>query len=502
MARRRRKDSVAYPRDNHTAERVAAAAEAAERRHQLSRKAARWSPLTSTASAIAGRTVLALDDYSRIPFLQDIVGVPWYQYRARLRCGDGDWYAVARPAIQGYEGYNREYLGLGRANLLRLHGPSPSDLALARILRTDPASFAEVCAVARGAGSLLLHPYMGIEPVWELAEAIRGAAGVPVQVLAPLPEVTRLANDKASFSRIAEDLLGGDALARTATSDEPSSIAKLLREEVQRSEAVALKMPSCASGMGNRVYDAPPLRGKPLSTFRGLVERFLAEKEWNGRDPVLVVEWHRDVLESPSTQCWIPPAGSGEPQVEEVFQQFLIGEEQVFEGAMLSGLPRRIRHDFMVRSWMLCRVFQALGYVGRCSFDGLVVGPTLEGARVKLVECNGRWGGTSTPMHLMKRVFGDFRHTPYKAQDYIDDRLRGLDFLALMDVFEGQLYDRRTGAGRVLLYNVGGITEHGKFDLAVTGRTFADVQRYLAERIPALVSRYLRGRRPQRRAIL
>lgn len=161
---------------------------------------------------------------------------------------------------------------------------------------------------------------------------------------------------------------------------------------------------------------------------------------------------------------------------------------------MLSGLPRAIRHDFMTRSWLICRVFQQLGYVGRCSFDALVVGRDLASARVKFVECNGRWGGTSTPMNLMTRVFGDFRTIPYKAQDYVDERLCGLGFPQLIDLFGNSLYDRRTGRGRVLLYNVGGVGEHGKFDMVVTGRSYADIGRFIEERVPALIARFVRGR--------
>jgi hypothetical protein len=493
MRRRRPPADVRYPRDDATEQRVAEVADEVIRRYGLAEERRRWSAVAMEAGELpAGTPVLALDDYSEIPFLRDIVGVTWYQYRARLRCGEGDWYAVARPAIEGYEEYNQEYLGLGRTELLRVEQSSPGDLALARSVRRDGVAFERLCAVAREGGGLLLHPYMGIQGVWELAAALQQASGVPVRVLAPLPAVTRTANDKARFSEIVERLLGAEALASTATGDEPQLIAERFHEEVHRSAAVALKMPSCASGMGNRIYESSHLRGKPIPEFRALVDRFLDEKEWDGQEPVLVVEWHRHVLESPSTQCWIPPEGAGEPVVEEVFQQFLLGDEQVFEGAMLSSLPRRLRHDFMIRSWLLSRVFQKLGYVGRCSFDALVVGPSLTEGSVKLVECNGRWGGTSTPMHLMKRVFGDFRRLPYKAQDYVDERLRGLDFGQLMEVFGPTLYDRRTGRGRVLLYNVGGVTEHGKFDLLVTGRSYADVQRFISDRIPRLVSRYLR----------
>lgn len=500
MPRRRQKISIRYPRDPETAGRVASVAEEANGRYGLDGDAERWKPYAVGTASAGGRDmpVLALDDYSEIPFVRTVVGAPWYQYRARLRCGDGDCYAVARPAVAGYEAYNREHLGLGRTRLLRLE-PAGTGLELAARLNDGGPAFDGLCESARRAGGLLVHPYMGIEPVWQLAAAIAAAAHVRVEVLAPFPRVTRLANDKACFSEMVEALLGGDALTGTFTSSDPRELAELLGEAAARHEAVALKMPSCASGMGNRIFEGASLRGRRTPALRNVVDRFLEDKEWDGRETVLVVQWHRDVIESPSTQCWIPPPTEGEPQVEEVYQQFLIGDQQVFEGAMLSGLPRAIRHDFMTRSWLLCRVLQQLGYVGRCSFDALVVGRDIASARVKFVECNGRWGGTSMPMHLMKRVFGDFRLIPYKAQDYVDERLCGLDFHQLVDIFGDSLYDRRTGRGRVLLYNVGGVGEHGKFDMVVTGRTYADIGRFIDERVPALITRYVRGRRARQR---
>lgn len=490
MPRRRQKIRVAYPRDSRTAERVGAVVERMRREYGLT-DGGRWAPHAVRPSDLSRRLpVLSLDDYSEIPFVETVVGLPWYQYRARIRCGEGDYYAVARPEIEGYEEYNRQLLGLGDTHHLRLE-PSGSGLPLARLLMDDRSAFDRLVGAARRAGALLVHPYMAIESVWELAEALAAAASVPVRVLGPLPEITRLANDKARISEVVEQLLGDESLVHTATTDDPLVVAEHMREVAERGDAVALKLPSCASGMGNRVFESRAIRDRPKREVRELVDRFLEEKAWDGRETLLVVEWHRDVIESPSTQCWIPPPDAGEPVVEAVYEQALIGEERVFEGATLSGLPARIRRDFTVRSWLVCRVFQQLGYVGRCSFDALVVGQGLDDAQVKFVECNGRWGGTSIPMHLMKRVFGDFRALPYKAQDYVDQRLRGLEFPQLLELFGDTLYDRRTGKGRVLLYNVGGVTDHGKFDILVTGRTYPDVARFIDERVPARISRYL-----------
>lgn len=494
MTRRRQRIHVPFPRDSRTAERVVAVAESTRERVGL-HGGRRWARhAVRPADLRRNWPVLSLDDYSEIPFVEQVVGVPWYQYRARLRCGEGDFYAVARPDIDGYEAYNRQLLGLGRAQGLRLDPAGPG-LPLARLLMDDRSALDRLVGAARGAGGMQIDPYMAIEPVWELAEAVEAKAAVPVRVVGPLPQTTRLSNDKARFSDVVAQLLGHASLVHTATSNDPLVVAEQLQEVAGRGDSVALKMPSCASGMGNRVFESDAIRRKPKRAVRELVDRFLEDKEWDGRETLLAVEWHRDVIESPSSQCWIPPLGAGEPEVEGVYEQSLVGEEQVFEGAMLSGLPAAIRRDFMVESWLLCRVFQQLGYVGRCSFDGVVVGPGLDAAQVKFVECNGRWGGTSIPMHLMKRVFGDHRAVPYKAQDYVDERLLGLEFAHLLEIFGNSLYDRRTGKGRVLLYNVGGVTEHGKFDLVVTGRSFSEVTRFIDERVPARISRYLARRR-------
>jgi hypothetical protein len=76
----------------------------------------------------------------------------------------------------------------------------------------------------------------------------------------------------------------------------------------------------------------------------------------------------------------------------------------------------------------------------------------------------------------------------------VDERLVGMEFGDLLELLGDHLYDARTGRGRVLLYNVGGVTQHGKFDVVVTGRSFADIGRFIREGIPGLIERYVRDR--------
>lgn len=136
----------------------------------------------------------------------------------------------------------------------------------------------------------------------------------------------------------------------------------------------------------------------------------------------------------------------------------------------------------------LAFLYQCLGYVGRCSFDAILCGTDVDTAQLKYVECNGRWGGTSIPMQLVSRVVAGRRSFTYRAQDYIDPRLKGVPFDALKKIFGTHLYDRRDGVGDVILYNVGCLEGWGKFDIIVLGETLAEVTEFIQKRVPELIS--------------
>ena len=114
--------------------------------------------------------VLLLDDVSGIPFLVDVSGVEEYQHRARLRCSDGDLFVTVTAPAHGYERYCLGPLGLGSPTHL-LTAPTANPLAVAVGARHGDI-LARLVDVARGAGGLEIHPYMGVEDVWDLAAAI------------------------------------------------------------------------------------------------------------------------------------------------------------------------------------------------------------------------------------------------------------------------------------------------------------------------------------------
>ena len=249
---------------------------------------------------------LHLDDVSAIPFLVDIAGVKEYQHRARVRARGRDLYVAVTPQTDGYEEYCRTRLRLGAPRFV-LAEPVSGPLAVA-VAAARGTAFAQLVEATRAAGGMLIHPYMGIEAVWDLARNLATEAGGRVAVLGPPPPVTWIANDKALFSEVVELALGPGWLVETHATADPAVMARLLVEISGRYEMVGLKRTRCASAMGNRVFLAADLATKDQASAQRNVRHFLKRTEWPEGEVVLVVAWEKTSL-SPSTQLWIPPYG-------------------------------------------------------------------------------------------------------------------------------------------------------------------------------------------------
>lgn len=435
-------------------------------------QAHRWQP-TNPA-----RPTLQLDDVSAIPFLVDIAGVEEYQHRGRLRAGDGDVYVTVTEAIDGYEAYCRETLQLGAPEHLVADpvGP-PIRVARACMQGRTRARLVEIAKDARG---LSIHPYMGIEDVWELAARIGRDSRTEVRVVAPPPPVTWVANDKAVFTELVARVLGPQALVETRVAHDEASIASDLRMLAQRHSHVGLKRTRCASAMGNAVFDADEVRSEQDSIRA--VTRFLQRTEWSGAEEVLSVAWLETDL-SPSTQLWIPPLGAGPPRLEGIYEQILEGAHKVFVGSRPSGLPRRVNEALASSAILVASALQELGYVGRCSFDHLVTGDPHGDFDTLLTECNGRWGGTSTPMSLLDRLWRGPR-PPYRAQDVIFSQLAGGRLRDVLELVRDLLFRASTEQGRFIFYNLGPLAGHGKFDVISIGVDQSDAEHGVLELLP------------------
>lgn len=427
--------------------------------------------------------VLSLDDYSGIPFLKNIGGIEAYQHRARIRARTGDVFATITPPTPGYETYCRERLGLGEVESLEAEAIG-SPLEVARAC-SEGAALERIAAKTRDAGGIALHPYMGIEPVWKLAERIASITNQEVRVLAPPPPVTWIANDKASLAELADRAVGPWLNSARETVTTPSALAAALQRFAARHARVGIKRPRCASAMGNRVLSSESLEAQSRLDLEALARAFWTDKEVEPDEPVLVVAWE-DAVSSPSTQMWIPARGRGEPRLDGIYEQLLEGEEKIFCGSEPSLLPRPVEEALAHASYLLSAALQELGYVGRCSCDFIVVGDLHGDFEVRVTDCNGRWGGTSTPMLLVERSVPGPRQM-YHAQDFVRPELIGMPFSEILERVGDAAYDHRAGTGRYLFYNVGCLDGAGKLDVVALGESRDEVQRAIGEDLPRLL---------------
>ena len=431
---------------------------------------------------------LHLEDVSAIPFLSGIAGVEEYQHRARVRAAPGDAYATVTGAEKVYETYCADHLRLGSATRIATNTVrATSPLAVAEGCMAGEA-FDRITDLARHRGRLVIHPYMAIEPVWELARRVDDRAAASVSVLGPPPPVTWIANDKALFDEVVCAVLGPGWTPETRRGNTVPAIAAELRALASTHAAVGLKRTRCASAMGNEVFESAALRDRSPEAVARMVAAFLERTEWTAGETVLAVAWET-ASSSPSTQWWIPPAATGPPRLDGIYEQILEGKRKVFVGSRPSTLPGRLNGRLAQAARRVAEGLQALGYVGRCSFDHLVLGDPHGDFRIRFTECNGRWGGTSTPMQLVDRLVTRTRgaRPPYRAQDLTVRRLVGACFEHLLELVANETFDPARGTGRFIFYNVGPLARFGKFDVIALGDTQDAAERAVNETLPRLL---------------
>lgn len=408
-----------------------------------------FQPLVADRLSDAG--TVHLDDLSTIPGLDRFGDVTFMEDRARLRAGDGDFVASCNPPVPGWDRYCREHLGLGSVTWLHPQ-PERNPLCVAAACWTDRDVRRTLIGALRSGELRYLHPHLGNFPVWAVAALLQRASRRPLKVIAPPPGLTHRVNDKVWFAQTVKRLFGEESIPWTASAYNPATVAALVREVAPRASRIVIKLPDSAGGAGNIVFDASRFRARSLGEIRRDLKDTLPDLIWSG-ERVLVACWETDVLYAPSAQLWLPPAAEGLPVVEGVFEQLLEGPEGVFAGSRPANLPADLLQEIVDRSWLLGYLFQRLGYLGRCSFDLLLVGANLASSRLVFIECNGRWGGTSTPMTLMNRVFGDFRTRPYAARKIIVPHLDRVSFAEVVEYLGADLYDVRSGTGDLILYS-------------------------------------------------
>jgi len=421
---------------------------------------------------------LHLDDLSTIARPERGLNIDFYQERARLRAGSGDCVASSAPAANGYEAYCREKLRLGRVEWLHPR-PLKNRLRIAEACWEDEEVRSLLVRRIQADELRYLHPHMGTFAVWELGALLRDASGCPIQVIAPPPRVAAWVNDKVAFAEVVSRLFGPSLVPRTASACNFAILAQRVQELARTSPTIAIKLPNSAGGEGNVVLESKSLAGESLGALREQLKRVLARLNWHGESELLVDSWESDVICSPSAQLWIPPADEGEPIVEGIFSQVIEGPTGNFVGCVAATLACDITQEIATRCWLLGYLFQRLGYVGRCSFDLILVGTTPASSRIEFIECNGRWGGTSAPMTLMNRLFGDWSVQPYTATLCEAPGLDQLSFAQLLDAAGPNLLDLTSASGHILFFIPGRMAARSAIDVIAIG-DHAQAQRHIA----------------------
>ena len=236
-------------------------------------------------SADHGRTVLHVEDFSRIPFLDEIVGIEEYQHRARIRARTGDHFVGLTPLAEGYDEYCRDVLGLGAPEFMLVE-PIFGPLRIADACRESEIR-GRLVELTQDAGKLVIHPYMSAEPVWELAAALARDSGAAVKVVGPPPPVTWVANDKNLLSELVRRTAGADfildTLARTLArclsgGGNPDDVRAILSIPESGAELALMDLPELRA----------PLHGRLLSLLSGeggLVALEAAPEEGEDRQP-------------------------------------------------------------------------------------------------------------------------------------------------------------------------------------------------------------------------
>ncbi len=433
---------------------------------------------------------LHLDDLSEITRVIPGEDQRFYQDRARLRAGDGDLIATCANEVEGAEDYFRDRLGLGRVEWLRPRLPH-NPLRIAEACWEDEAIRQKLIAKVASGDLGALHPHMGTLAAWELAVLLTEETGRPLQVIAPPPGLASWVNHKVAFAKTVCRLFGAGSIPLTESAWNLSQLACRVQELAKKANAIVLKLPDSSGGVGNVQLKCKTLAGASLIEIEQIVQKQTGLLAWKGDCELQVDVWEENVLSSPSVQVWIPPEAEGPPVIEGLFTQLTQGDEGTFVGTIPADLPDPPAQLMVDRSWTLARLYQRLGYVGRCSFDWILVGEEFKTCRAELIECNGRWGGTSLPMLLMNRLFGDWKTQPFAVEVF--HHLHGLEkvpFAEILEKFEDDLFDARTGRGTLIFFNVGRLQFQSGISVIFLGKTIEEasgpVRRRFTERLLTL----------------
>jgi hypothetical protein len=91
---------------------------------------------------------------------------------------------------------------------------------------------------------------------------------------------------------------------------------------------------------------------------------------------------------------------------------------------------------------------------------------------------------SALPMTLMNRLFGDWTTRPYAVREWRASGLSGVTCVDLLAHFEDDLYDCRSGRGRLIFFNPGYLAAASRANVIALGETQQEAER-LIQTVPA-----------------
>ena len=433
---------------------------------------------------IGDEPTLYLDDFSEIPIIGVEDNSSILQQRARLRAGDGDWVAQTRMVEAGFSDYCEHLLELGRVNWLYPANEDSDPRKIALACWQDQGLRHDLEQAVRQSGLRYIHPHISTLHVWELADLLQKSTNRPISVIGPTPAISKWANDKIEFSRTVSRLLGESIVPHSESAYNFAMLTKIISRLAATHPQLAIKFPYGTGGYGNFLVDTKIIRGLNLKQTRSYLVDLLDRHCWPENGRVLVDVWETDVIKSPSVQIWIPPLNYGDPVIEGVFEQAFTGKKGQYVGARPADLPSDIQQQIVNDSYLLAYLYQNLGYVGRCSFDLILVGERLSDCRIEFIECNARWSGTSIPMTLMNRLAVPEQNRTFSVRKIGIPDVWQLEFAELIRAMDAELYRPRTGQGSFIFFNPARITEHSAVEAIAIADCIEKADRLLESHLP------------------
>lgn len=378
------------------------------------------------------------------------------EYRLSVLAREGDLVVIGGQRNRSFEQYLEKDMGLGHRDYLYIDQSSdevrvPTPVKCLKDAHTYAKLRAQV--EKRGGATLVAHITTGT--IWALAKNLGRDTGLPIHVAGPTPSLTARVNDKLWFASLTTRLFGEAAVPHKYSVYGPAALAGRVYSLARSYEKIVIKVPDSAGSAGNFPILSKDIEHMGVKALHRYLKDMITETAGSSPYPLMVQVWDRDVLTSPSVQLWIPLAEEGPPVIEGIYEQFLTGKAGRFAGAVPAALPDDWDFRLSRDSLMLGHVLQALGYYGRCSFDTIISGKSLETASLYWVECNGRWGGVSVPMTLLNSLFA-----PDKTPAYIIAHRSGLapshrPFSSGLDILKDLLWHPGDNSGIIFLAPIG-----------------------------------------------